>query len=100
MNSGEVQKVNAIAPIYPIVLSGLTLAVVSFVISHGITLNQALAFTFILSILTVWFYDKFKSVMLGLVFFISKPFWIRLAFGFDYRLTGEGGFDLLGITPA
>lgn len=83
-----------------IALSGVTLALTGIISSIGITLNQSLALVSSISILTVWFYDKFKSVTLGLILFISKPFWVRLAFVFDHGQSGSGGFDLLGIMPA
>lgn len=83
-----------------IAISGIALALTGILSSIGITLNQSLALVFTLSILTVWFYDRFKSVTLGLMLFISKPFWVRLAFMFDYGQSGSGGFDLLGIMPA
>jgi hypothetical protein len=93
-------RTNHLITLCLIALSGIALALTGILSSIGITLNQSLALVFSLSILTVWFYDKFKSVTLGLFLFISKPFWVRFSFMFDYGQSGNGGFDLLGIMPA
>jgi O-antigen ligase len=48
--------------------------------------------------LTIWQYDKTAGLIAGLVFFVTKSFWVRLAFAIDGGLSGKA--DLLGITPA
>lgn len=66
----------------------------------GVTVNQALALIFTLSLGSLWFYDKFKATVAGILLFMIKPLFVRIAFMIDYNLSGSGGFDLLGITPA
>ena len=83
-----------------IAISGIALAATGLITTFGITLNQTLAIIFSLVILTVWLHDKFNAVILGLIFFISKPFWVRFSFMIDFGHSGSGGFDLLGIMPA
>lgn len=65
-----------------------------------ITLNQGLAIVFGITILTIWQYDKVYGLTAALVFFLIKPFWLRLAYHVDSSVNGSLGFDLLGLTPA
>jgi hypothetical protein len=74
--------------------------ITSLVIFKGITLNQSFAVIISLIVLTTWIYNRSSGVVLALIFFFTKPFFLRIAYGIDYRLTGAAGFDLLGIAPA
>lgn len=66
----------------------------------GISLNQSLAVLFTIIVLLVWVNNKANGLMAALLFFMVKPLFVRLAYAVDKNLSGSGGFDLLGITPA
>jgi O-antigen ligase len=77
-----------------------TLAITSLAIYEGINFNQALAIAFTLAVLTLWLFDKFAGTLGAIIFFITKSFWVRIAFAIDSRISDSPGPDLLGITPA
>ncbi len=81
-------------------LIGIILSVIGMVSLFGVTINQTIAVIFSLIVLTIWYYDRFSGVVAGIFFFLTKSFWVRLAFALDFNLYGSGGSDLLGITPA
>ncbi|HBC45463.1 MAG TPA: hypothetical protein DCZ43_00300, partial [candidate division Zixibacteria bacterium] len=83
-----------------IALIGLSLAIAGLICVFGLTLNQALAISFSMIVVTFWFYDKFAGALSGIIFFITKSLWVRLAFALDIGISGVNGFDLLSITPA
>jgi O-antigen ligase len=87
-------------PWQALTLIGLVLAITSMVGIFGVTVNQTVAAVFSMIVLTIWYYDRFSGIVSGILFFLTKSFWVRLAFGFDFNMSGSGGFDLLGITPA
>ena len=64
-----------------------------------ITLNQIFALTFSLVVCGLWFHNKVYGLTSAVVFFLIKPFWLRLAYDIDMTMYGNSGFDLLGITP-
>ncbi|OGC95503.1 MAG: hypothetical protein A2W25_01145 [candidate division Zixibacteria bacterium RBG_16_53_22] len=68
-------------------------------ISFDITLNQALAITFSAITLTLWAHSRLSGLISAIIFFLSKSFWVRLAYAIE---SGSGGnrFDLLGVAPA
>ena len=78
----------------------LSTALVLGILLLEITLNQGLAIVFGITILTIWQYDKVYGLSAALVFFLIKPFWLRLAYHVDSSINGSPGFDLLGLTPA
>jgi hypothetical protein len=68
-------------------------------ILFDITLNQAMAIVFSFITITIWSRDRLSGLISALIFFMSKSFWVRLAFA----LEGAGSanrFDLLGVMPA
>jgi len=71
-----------------------------FAIMFGLTLNQSLALLLTATIITMWQYNKVNALIASVMFFLIKPFIVRSAYWYDFNLTGSGGFDLLGITPA
>ena len=68
-------------------------------ISFDITLNQALAMTFSAITLTLWAHGRLAGLISATIFFMSKSFWVRLAFAIE-GASGGNRFDLLGVTPA
>ncbi len=82
------------------ILAILSAFITSLVIFKGITLNQSIAVVISFIVLTTWIYNRSTGVILALIFFFTKPFFLRISYGIDYRLTGAAGFDLLGIAPA
>jgi hypothetical protein len=63
----------------------------------GPTLNQTLAICISLAVIFLWVSDKFAGAAAGIIFFMTKSFWVRVAFVFDKELSGGGGSDLLGL---
>lgn len=96
INSGSLR----FSPLPVLILALLSAFITSLVIFKGITLNQSFAVIISLIVLTTWIYNRSSGVILALIFFFTKPLFLRIAYGIDYRLTGEAGFDLLGIAPA
>ncbi len=79
----------------------LMVAMTSLVIlSRGITFNQALTVICTLIVLTLWRYNRVNGVIAATFFFMVKAVFVRFAFALDYRFSGTGGADLLGVTPA
>jgi len=78
-------------------LSVIGLLITAMVFS-GITLNQTLAAVFSLVVFTLWAYNRFAGAMAGMIFFMTKSLWVRLAFVFDRNISGSGGSDLLAVT--
>jgi len=66
----------------------------------GVSLNQSLALLFSVIVLLLWTINKSNGLIAALLFFMVKPLFVRIAYAIDKDLTGSGGFDLLGITPA
>jgi O-antigen ligase len=85
---------------WKIALVGLTLAITGLVCTVGITCNQLIAIVLSMVVLILWFNDKLTGAISGIFLYLTKSFWVRLAFALDIRISGELGFDLLGITPA
>jgi hypothetical protein len=77
----------------------IALAGLSF-LTLGVTCNQALAVILSMIVITLWMYDRVNGIIAGIVFYMVKAFFLRLAFAIDFNSSGSGGFDLLGITPA
>ena len=69
------------------------------VLIAGITCNQAFALALTLIVLTLWWYNRVNGLITGLIFFVTKAFFVRVAFAFDYVMSTTGR-DLLSITPA
>ncbi len=82
--------------VWGIVSSLVVLAILHF----GITLNQALAVLISAAILLIWYHNNTNGLIAAVIFFMVKPVFIRLAYGIDKGITGSGGVDLLGVTPA
>lgn len=79
----------------------LATAVIStFVLINGITCNQALAISLTLVVLTLWQRDKLRGTLAATMFFLTKAFFVRIAFAVDSAVTEATRFDLLSITPA
>jgi O-antigen ligase len=83
-----------------IALAGLTLAITGLVCAVGITCNQLISIVLSMTVLILWFNDKLTGTISGIFLYLTKSFWVRLAFALDIRISGEPGFDLLGIIPA
>jgi len=66
----------------------------------GITANQALAVALSAVVILIWSNDRANGLISGLLFFMVKPLFVRIAHAVDKNISGSGGFDLLGITPA
>lgn len=66
----------------------------------GVTLNQSIALLFSAVVFIIWTHNKANGLMAALLFFMIKPLLMRIAYAIDKELSGSGGFDLLGITPA
>jgi O-antigen ligase len=94
----ELTYETGILPRAVLIVPGVLFLLAAF--SLDFTLNQILAIGFTLTALTAWFYDKAAGLTAAMIFLFTKPFWVRMSFAFDTRSTGNGGFDLLGITPA
>lgn len=77
-------------------LCSLGLVVPAFALL-GPTLNQTLAICLSLAVIFLWVSDKFAGAAAGIIFFMTKSFWVRLALMFDKGLGGGGGSDLLGL---
>jgi O-antigen ligase len=67
---------------------------------RGITCNQAFALALTLVVLTIWQRDKLNGTLAAIFLFLTKALFVRIAFAIDFGLSGNGGFDLLGVTPA
>jgi hypothetical protein len=84
--------------VYPVFgLAGC--AIVGLGLAAELTVNQALAVVFTLIVITLWNFDRLSGLIAGLIFFMTKAFWVRVAFGLDSSLYSSNGFDLLGVTP-
>jgi len=70
------------------------------VIVLQLSLNQTLALVFSLIVITLWASDKMAGLTAGLIFFLTKSFWVRLAYSVDISSGANSGFDLLGVAPA
>jgi len=77
-------------------LCSLGLVVPAFALLEP-TLNQTLAICLSLAVIFLWVSDKFAGAAAGIIFFMTKSFWVRLAFMFDKQLGSGGGSDLLGV---
>lgn len=73
--------------------------ILSLALFFQITINQIFALSFSLIVCGLWFHNKVYGLTSALIFFLIKPFWLRLAYDIDMSLYGNSGFDLLGITP-
>ena len=77
-----------------------TMSVSLLLLVRGITCNQAFALALTLVVLTIWQRDKLNGTLAAIFLFLTKALFVRIAFAIDFGLNGNGGFDLLGITPA
>ncbi|MGH8015776.1 MAG: O-antigen ligase family protein, partial [Candidatus Zixiibacteriota bacterium] len=66
----------------------------------GCTLNQALALIIASTVLLIWTHNRVSGLIAAVLFFMVKPLFVRIAYAIDKSVSGNGGFDLLGITPA
>ena len=78
----------------------VTVVATVILLNFGITLNQGLALFFTAVVLTIWTNSKVNGLIAAVILFMVKPLFMRIAYDFDKNITGSGGFDLLGITPA
>jgi len=81
-------------------LSTVTALAVLVLLRQGITCNHALTLGLSLTVLTIWRHDKVNGFIAGVVFFLIKTVFLRIAYTVDYRTGGDGGSDLLGMAPA
>lgn len=69
-------------------------------LNFGITLNQGMSLFIAAAVLTIWARNKENGLIAAILFFMFKPFFVRIAYAFDIEFTAGGGLDLLGMTPA
>lgn len=69
-------------------------------LSWGVTCNQVLAVLLSLLVITIWQYSKVNGLIAAMLFYMIKAFFLRVAFAIDFEVSGSGGADILGVTPA
>ncbi len=81
-------------------LGGIITATVIYVsLFIQITLNQIFALFLGAVVITFWAHSKVYGLTAAVIFFLIKPFWLRLAYHVDLSMYGSSGFDLLGLMP-
>ncbi len=98
MNSIVIQQITQ--PVKQIVGGLLIVAILTASIFMQVTLNQVLAILLGSVVCLLWFNNKVYGLTSAVIFFLIKPFWLRLAYHVDMSMYGNAGFDLLGITPS